>query len=418
MSPGRTRAPRRQPASAAGLERATLARARPDAHPEAQQAAACFDALPTAQAQMALVREIVATRASELTLAYRNVAAVLAGYKASTAADGEALHPRPCVVFVVKRKWTSADAGTPEQRLPARLLTYGPPTAGAGADLVERVLYAVPTDVQLAQHYTGARAQAAGCITVADPDPVCNLPGTLTCWVRIHELSGAAPQRLGLSAMHVLSPVPRLPLPAQGAGFRALGAAPVVRGSSLPWGGRMDLDTGQVFDAQCAAVADSAWLDSAYAGWQLSATDPFLTSPAALDRLAPHTLFRILVPDNHPAAGGAARPPVLAQFRAMVGAETDIGYQVRRNGQRFEVPLHHAELIVLQLRANGPPTLSGDSGSAVLAVQADGSNIFVGMHIAGGQGLSFVLPAWQLFDPARWSTLPAGTVALVPSFQA
>ena len=180
----------------------------------------------------------------------------------------------------------------------------------------------------------------------------------------------------------------------------------------------MNLDTGQVFDAQCAAVADSDWFDSAYAGWQLSATDPFLTSPAALDRLAPHTLFRILVPDNHPAAGGAARPPVLAQFRAMAGAETDIAYQVRRSGQRFEVPLHHAELIVLQLQANGPPTLSGDSGSAVLAVQADGSNVFVGMHIAAAQGLSFVLPAWQLFDPARWSTLPAGTVALVPSFQA
>jgi hypothetical protein len=367
---------------------------------------------------MALVREIVATRARELTLAYRNVAAVLAGYKASTAAEGEELYPRPCVVFVVKRKWTSADTGTPEQRLPARLLTYGPAAAGAGADLAGRVLYAVPTDVQLAQHYIGARAQAAGCITVADPDPVCNLPGTLTCWVRIHSLSGGAPQRLGLSAMHVLSPVPRLSLPAQGADFRAFGAPPVVRGSSLHWGGQMNLDTGQVFDAQCAAMADSAWLDSAYAGWQLSATDPFLTSPAAFDRLAPYTLFRILVPDNHPAAAGAVRPPVLAQFRAMVGAETDIAYQVRRSGQRFEVPLHHAELIVLQLQANGPPTLSGDSGSAVLAVQADGSNVFVGMHIAAAQGLSYVLPAWQLFDPARWSTLPAGTVALVPSFQA
>ena len=366
---------------------------------------------------MALVREIVATRARELTLGYRNVAAVLAGYKASTAAGGEALFPQPCVVFVVKRKWASADAGTPEQRLPARLLTYGP-AAGGGAGLAERVLYAVPTDVQLAQHYIGARAQAAGCITVEDPDPVCRLPGTLTCWVRIHSLSGGAPQRLGLSAMHVLSPVPRQPLPAEGAGFAAMGAPPLVRGSSLPWGGHMNLDTGQVFDAQCAAVADSAWLDSAYAGWQLSASDPFLTSPAAFDRLAPHTLFRILVPDNHPAAGSAARPPVLAQFRAMAGAETDIAYQVRRSGQHFEVPLRHEELIVLQLQTSGPPTLSGDSGSPVLAVQADGSNVFVGMHIAAAQGLSFVLPAWQLFDPARWSRLPEGAVALVPSFQA
>ena len=72
---------------------------------------------------MALVREIVTTRARELTLGYRNVAAVLAGFKASTAADGEALYPQPCVVFVVKRKWASADDGNPEQRLPARLLT-------------------------------------------------------------------------------------------------------------------------------------------------------------------------------------------------------------------------------------------------------------------------------------------------------
>ena len=137
MRSARTQAPRRPPANAAGLERATLARARSDAHPEAQQAATSFDALPTAQAQMALVREIVATRARELTMAYRNVAAVLAGYKASTAADGEELYPRPSVVFVVKRKWTSADAGPPEQRLPARLLTYGQAEAGAGVDLAD-----------------------------------------------------------------------------------------------------------------------------------------------------------------------------------------------------------------------------------------------------------------------------------------
>jgi hypothetical protein len=411
--------PPRPRRSAAALERATLARGPSDTQPEAQQAAARFDALPTAAARMALVREIVATRARELTLAYRSVAAVLAGYKARSSPDGETLHAEPCVVFVVKRKWATPEAGTAQQRLPARLLSFGPaaPGAGAGVDGAGRVLYAVPTDVQPARRYLGARAQASGCITVADPDPVCNLPGTLTCWMHVHNLSGAAPQSVGLSAMHVLSPVPHAALPAEGAGFTAFGTPPVVRGSSLLWGGRMDLASGQVFDAQCAAMADSNWLDTAYAGWQLSASDPFLTSPAALDRLAPNTVFRVLVADNHPASGGAARPPVLAQFRAMVGAETDIAYQVRRNGQRFEVPLHHAELIVLQLRAGGPTTLSGDSGSAVLATQADGSIVFVGMHIAAAQGLSYVLPAWQLFDPARWSALPAGTVALVPSFQ-
>ncbi len=373
-----------------------------------------FDALPTAADRMALVREIVATRTRELTLAYRNVAAVLAGFKARTAAGGEVLHPEPCVVFVVKRKWATPSAGSAEQRLPARLLTFG---AAAGAAAAERVLYAVPTDVQLAKRYTGARAQAAGCITVADPEPVCNLPGTMTCWMRVHRAAGGAPQRVGLSAMHVLSPVPLTDQPAAGAGFRAFGTPPVFRGSSLGWGGRLELATGQAFDAQCADVADGAWLDAAYAGWQLSATDPFLTSPAALDRLAPHSAFRILVPDNHPVTGGAARLPVVAQFRAMVGAETDIAYQVRRGGRRFEVLLHHAELIVLQLRPGTPPTLLGDSGSAVLAVNPDGSNVFVGMHIAAGQGVSFVLPAWQLFDPARWSALPDDTVALVPSFQ-
>lgn len=398
------------------LERATLARVLPQAHVDAQRAADRFDALPTAQAQMALARDIVTSRARELTLAYRNVAAVLVGYKARTGASGEELHPLPCVVFVVKRKWTVPEEGAADQRLPERLLVHGGVQVGAGADSTERVLYAVPTDVQPAHRYLGARAQSAGCISVADPDPVCNLPGTLTCWVSIHNQAGGAQQRVALSAMHVLSPVPLSASPAHGAEFSALGGSSVVRGTTLRWGGRMDPSTGQAFDAQCAAVAGSAWLDGAYAGWQLSAADPFLTSPAALDRLAPHTVFRILVADNHPAAGGTARPPVLAQFRAMVGPETDIDYQVRRDGHRFEVPLHHAELIVLQLQPDAAPTLSGDSGSAVLALNADGTVVLVGMHIAGGKGLSFVLPAWQLFDPARWCALPAGTVALVPSF--
>ena len=90
-------------------------------------AAQRWAALASPAQRMALVREIVATRAAELTLAYDNVVAVVAGYRVRRSASGvEELHPEPCVIFVTKRKWQPGKVVNPEQRLPDCLLTFGP----------------------------------------------------------------------------------------------------------------------------------------------------------------------------------------------------------------------------------------------------------------------------------------------------
>jgi hypothetical protein len=60
------------------------------------------------------------------------------------------------------------------------------------------------------------------------------------------------------------------------------------------------------------------------------------------------------------------------------------------------VPIHHFELI--QLRPLGEQeTWGGDSGTPVVLWLDDERATFVGMHIAGGDGFSYVIPAWQLF---------------------
>ena len=99
-----------------------------------------WDELPVA-ARMALAREIAEVRGRELTLAYRNVVAVAAGFRARLNERGEEeLHPQPCVVFVVKRKWRAGRDEDPAQRLPDRMLTYGPAPRGGET----RVRYAAP----------------------------------------------------------------------------------------------------------------------------------------------------------------------------------------------------------------------------------------------------------------------------------
>lgn len=262
-------------------------------------AAQCWDALKLPSQRMALVREIVATRATELTLAYRNVVGVVAGYKSRRNADGaEELHPEPCVIFMVKRKWLPHETGENAQRLPVRLLAYGgDPTQPAQKPA--RCLYAVPTDVQLAALHVGARSQAHGAVNVVDEVPRFVLPGTLTCGVR---LRGAATgeSRFAISAMHVLNPVPQQTDAHGGADFKAIAAPGEARGITAPWGGHLDADLGDGFDAQLAVVHDRAWFNDAFAPLNLSAQQPFVAAPDLFDDLAATRSFRIVVHEDQP----------------------------------------------------------------------------------------------------------------------
>lgn len=381
--------------------------------------AQCWDALESPSQRMALVREIVATRAAELTLAYRNVVGLVAGYKSRRNASGaEELHPEPCVIFMVKRKWLPHETGNCAQRLPVRLLAYGADPIRS-ARKPARCLYAVPTDVQLAARHVGARAQAHGAVKVGDEVPKFVLPGTLTCGVR---LRGAATgeSRFAMSAMHVLSPVPQQTEARGGADFTAIAKPGQDRGSTVPWGGHIDTDVGDGFDVQLAEVHDRAWFNDAFASLKLSAQQPFVAAPDLFDDLAATRSFRIVVHEDQPNALPGPRGAVQAQFSKFVGPEWRVIYDVRRGGKATPVGISHAELLVLAVHADSAPPVSGDSGSAVVCQMEDGTLTLVGMYIArgpvGAERDAYVLPAWQLFDPSNWRHLPAGTVAMQPSF--
>ena len=324
------------------------------------------------------------------------------------------MHPEPCVIFVVRRKWAEGASGPVAQRLPSRLLTYG---VDGGAHR----LFAVPTDVQPASWFVGGAARASGCVRLDDPVPAFRLPGTIACGVRAEGAVPAVPA-LGLSAMHVLSPVAADPLPASGAAFTAVGGGDAVRGRSAPWGGAIDADSGRGFDAQLAQIDDARWFNDAYRGWKLSRARPYVVARDAFDELAATRRFLILAPDNHPLAAGVPREPMLAQFTAMAHEELPLEYQVRRGGALHKVLIRHPELIRLRVLDDCPLPLRGDSGSAVLSWWPDDSVVFVGLFIASGDGpgldrVAYAIPSWQLFDPLNWRRLPPGTSALTPRFR-
>jgi len=379
-----------------------------------------WDALDAPAQKMALVREIVATRAAELTLAYRNVVAVVAGYRTRRNAEGaEELHAEPCVIFMTREKWGAGESGARAQHLPAVLLAFGP-DPGASQRKPARCLYAVPTDVQLAQRHMGAKAHAAAAVKVADPEPAFVLPGSLTCGVRLRG-APSKESRFALSAMHVLSPVPQQTQAVGGAGFTAIAAPGGPRGVSTAWGGYLDADLGEGFDVQLAAVSDRRWFNQAFAPLKLSRLRPYVAGPDLFDELAATKAFRILVHEGQPNAAPGPRQLVQAQFARTVGPEWRVVYDVRWNGKATPVGLAHAELLVLAVHEDCPPPVSGDSGSAVVCDAGDGCVTLVGMYIArgpaGAERDAYVLPAWQLFDPVNWfGRLPAGTVAIAPSF--
>lgn len=377
------------------------------------KAAARFDRLPTA-AQMALAREIVQTRAAEISRAYENLVMVTAGFRSQRDQQGKSLlHPQPCVILGVKSKWAGdGGSGEPEaQRLPKRLLTY---STHRGI----RALYAVQTDVQPVRWFRGAVARAATAVRVQGDKAQFTGNGTVACVARVRTSHGTI--SFGLSAMHVFSPVPQLDLatPAGGAPFHVVGSGSSA-GNSAAWVGRLS-EASLSFDAQLADISDEAWLNSAFAGLSLSSSHPYVASNEEFDGLAARRRFLILAPDNHVDHLAALRDPMVAQFRSYAYEDVPVGYKVRANGISTMMPIRHSELLMLEVTGDSPAPAQGDSGSAVITWRSDGSMTLAGMFIASMDGddrrTAFVLPAWQLFKLDNWSALPPSTTRITPAF--
>lgn len=382
-------------------------------HPGLAASIERFERHPDPAFQLGLAREIAQTRRRELTLAYRNVLTVAAGWRLKRPAPGQPQQRlrEPCVVLVVRRKWRQGRVpADPRQHLPAHLL-IGAEHEGA------RRLYAVPTDVQVADAFVGGRANGATAVVVKDP--AMPTIGTVTCAVRLTPPDGGAPHIRMLSAMHVFTPfaevaagpdgepasVFREPHPEPG----GVPAQPAVATTSA-LRGRL-LRDGFSFDAQLATPDDTDWLRRQLVGMRLSAQQPHVNSPEALDRLnAANAEFTLHAADNHRHHG-----PV----RIRLGSPTTdlsslaLDYRLRDSGSDQPADRHaplatvaifHWELLQFDVLEGDTP-VEGDSGAPVLARRGDDSLTLVGMFIASSEEArkAYVLPAWQLFDAENWN---------------
>ncbi len=392
-------------------------------HPELAQARSNWRRLAAQPAlRMRLALDIAQTRAAELTLAYKNLVAVTAGFKQRTTTTGQQrLQCSACVVFVVKRKWPKqatrpATAGLPlghaaRQHLPAELLTHAQLDG-------QRVLVAVPTDVQPAARLQGGRAASDSGVKAAASSGAAVL-GTLACPVALQPASPLH-RHLVLSAMHVLSPmaVPGTDPPPSGAVLHKVSGASgpgTQLGQALGMGGRLIGNAAwHSFDCQLATVPDTAWLRSAMADLDLSVSRPQVPDFTSFHEHIARGKLRILVASNLPKRPDP-RPLVTARFHEHANATMAVRYEVEAaSGTPTEIDVFHEDLLILQMIGTHWAS-PGDSGAAVIGYWPDdGSETLVGLFIASDatNGLAYVIPTWELFNLNRWSGLPVGTKAI------
>lgn len=382
---------------AAAAENAARARAAS----ELRAARAAYASLPLAT-QLRLVEEVVEARSHDFVHYFDNVVAVHAGVRRRRDKNGrERLGKTPCVIFVVRNKWPTPEHGRTGQRLPSELLTH--------ADIDgQRRICAIPTDVQHAEPLARVRDQALTAIQVPVQGSTARATGTLAWPLRVGN------QVVVLAPLHVMSPLPDLQSGGRraGAGVHAVDAQGQPQGgppflTTLNAGGRLMPWPALSFDAQLAAINDSGSVGNAFRGVRFSASRPFLRSVAEVLQASTGAGLQILVPDNLPKLGGVARGPLPAGYSRNITKDTPLVYRVAGGLTAF---VAHSLVIELQVKL-GNRTLDGDSGSAVVTPAADGFTL-AGMHIAGNSdtGLSFMLPAWQLFDPLFYQSIADGSI--------
>lgn len=403
--PHRPRAPRPLSAAewASGMERRSLA------SPGAlvKQGRAHWQATKAdRQLQARLAREICETRAADLTLAYRNLVWVVAGFRKRRSGASHRMTNELCVVFVVRRKGSVDPAHA--QCLPRWLLTYAEHEG-------QRKLFAVPTDVQDVRDYSCGTAQARSGIWVDRP-PWADSPGSFTCLVQLR--SPSETRDCVMSAQHVFSPradadslqidadLPVLPL--------ATGGVPMSSpelARTLPYGGVLRGDERPdrpSFDVQLAAANDA--VRDRVALRRFNSSRPIARDEddlVLLDAQKPRA-FQLLTPDNHKRG---ARGAIGLTLRVLP-SHTDvieIPYVLSRGDKAVDCKVLHEQLIVFETAAGAAAPmvpLPGDSGSPIVVRYADGSMTLVAMHIGGRGAVSWAIPAWRLFNLQFWRRYP------------
>jgi hypothetical protein len=353
----------------------------------------------------ALAREVALARGPELTLAYRNLVSMMPGFRKKQGARGTRVTSELCVVFVVRRK--TGIASEHPQHLPRWLITFAEHEG-------VRKPFALPTDVQDAGGFCGARAHSASAVWVKNGDwPPAS--GSFTCLVMLRHPGGQ--QTCMLSAQHVLTPfadgdalqvtsgLAVLPLDDSGARASAPGLA-----DSLPFGGVLRGDERPdrpSFDVQLAALdGDGSAVRQRVGLRRLNAGQPWVRSMNDLLLLDREGWFHLLTPDNH--ATNPGRGALRMALSAMPSLPVPIPYRFAGEPQAQDKTVYHVELLRFDAVDSKLP-VTGDSGSPIIVRRDDGSMTLVAMHIGGdGLGLSWAIPAWRLFDLANWSQYPTG----------
>ncbi len=342
-------------------EEATRQRA-PQNHREAKRA---FKELPRDK-QFELAEEIVETRAAELCRAFKNVIDVCPGYRhRHDKKSGKSRIVRtPCVIFIVKKKWSGENEEDPQERLPKHLFIYR--TIGR-----KRKLCAVPTDVDDAKDYAKIQPQAVTMpIKVVSSSTGRAVGGTITVAIK---RSTTGQDVYALSCRHVfcLSKILhprvelRLPVSVQG--------RPNVLGETQRERGRLRNAPQHSFDAQLALVSDLNELRLALRG--VSIRD-FARSWGDIPEV-----YSVIT----------TRGSIRARKKQFVRPIIDY------KRPRIERVLH--SLLIRSILVT--PTRSGDSGSPYMSGKNGGR--FIGMHIAGLAHSGFMIPAWRLLNPAFYS---------------
>lgn len=341
-----------------------------------------FDREMTPQQQMNAAQEIVETRTSELCRAYPGIIDISFGYRLRRDRTGkrQRIVPQPCVRFLVARKWDPQKKLKSEERIPPRLLTYY--TVGN-----QRKLCAVPTDVEDSLVHGATIAHAIPqAITVQWKDT--SAVGAIACLVERDRVPGVP---FAIGCRHVLS------LSAWFFNSSSWGASVRINGGGVVGvtravAGALQEAPDRSFDAQLFEVTDRQTLRDAMAGQRCTR---YATS---IDDIPPE--YEILTPN------GTRR----ARFVECVGR----GRPVYRIGDVWIA--HDVSLIRNQPE---PATEAGDSGSPVLT--KDGGTL-LGMHVSGineidSRGVyvvaAYMIPAWELLDPANYSGVGNETWTLI-----
>ncbi len=333
--------------------------------------------------QLAIAKEIVDTRASELCRAYRNVISLSCGFRTrrNKKTGKRRVVRHVCVTFLVKKKWKPGENAGSGEELPTHLFAYctlrGKRRKGKESK-PERRLCAVPTDVECASDYHMIRPQAeTRGITVTKESHGLSETGAVACAL---ERTSVGSRRLyAVSCRHVFAfslqihPTMRL-----GAGVRVSSTDKHV-GKTRRHMGKLRNGPLPSFDAQMAEVDQGD-----REGLRQALNDLLYTDIAKNENDIPEA-FWIQTP------GGVSTKATNKGFRTNHIISYPIG------GNRVLHVLH--ELLIESQVAKGA-TQNGDSGSPVTSTREGG--ILLGMHIAGGGDTAFMIPAWLLFEPRQY----------------